>query len=150
MVLPVSYEKAYETLKGDIDSFQPDYVLALGLAAQRESIQLERIAINVDHSSQPDNLGVTKNHEPILSEGPDGLFSTLPLEQWLEYAQVKNYPVTLSNSAGTYVCNNLMYKLLYCSNKRYRSGFIHVPPHLPVDNMTKTILDLCSLLIKKN
>ena len=126
VILPVSFGSAFEHLKEVMDSFGPDAVICMGLASNRKTICLEKVAVNFMHSSGPDNDGVVKKHEKILSDGPNAYFSTLPLEAMLEVEG--SYPVKLSMSAGSFVCNETMYRLLdYLKDGQIQSGFIHLP-----------------------
>ncbi|MFW5838564.1 MAG: pyroglutamyl-peptidase I [Bacillota bacterium] len=134
VTLPVIYQAAFDQLLPYIEEYNPALILMLGLAAGRSHISIERVAINVNHSKTPDNLGNIKHHEVIDENGPDGLFTTLPLSDIMKRMHKHKLPVTISNSAGTYVCNNLMYNVLYYIKKLNldtKAGFIHVPylPH---------------------
>ncbi|MFW6319306.1 MAG: pyroglutamyl-peptidase I [Bacillota bacterium] len=134
VTLPVIYQAAFDQLLPYIEEYNPALILMLGLAAGRSHISIERVAINVNHSKTPDNLGNIKHHEVIDENGPDGLFTTLPLSDIMKRMHKHKLPVTISNSAGTYVCNDLMYNVLYYIKKLNldtKAGFIHVPylPH---------------------
>lgn len=134
VTLPVIYQAAFDQLLPYIEDYKPSLILMLGLAAGRSHISIERIAINMNHSKTPDNLGNIKHHEIIDDQGPDGLFTTLPLIDIMDRMHKHNLPVTISNSAGTYVCNDLMYNVLHYIQKLNldtKAGFIHVPylPH---------------------
>ena len=137
VILPVSYQFAFEDFKVEIDKFRPEFIISLGLAEKRSSISLEKVAINYIHSSLPDNEGVLIEDRPILENGPAAFFTTLPL------LKIKNiqtsFPVDMSLSAGSYVCNFLMYQTLnYVKNSPMKAGFIHLP-HL--DQNGSRILD---------
>jgi pyroglutamyl-peptidase len=128
--LPVAYDKCFEPLKKIIDEISPDIVICLGLAQGRTSITPERVAINISDVSVPDNLGVLKTDDPIIENGEAAYFSTLPIKEMVEAMKLKGIPATISNSAGTYVCNNVMYHLLAynkTNNLNMKAGFIHVP-----------------------
>jgi pyroglutamyl-peptidase len=128
--LPVLYDVAFHMLQEKIEEHQADIVICLGLAQGRTAITPERVAINVNDASIPDNNGVLYTNRPIVTEGATAYFSSLPIYKMIEALQEKNIPVKLSNSAGTYVCNNIMYHVLHYVHKgnlSIKAGFIHVP-----------------------
>lgn len=125
VILPVAFSNAFDHLKIEIDSFKPDYVVCLGLAGNRKKISLEKVAINLIHSDIPDNEGVTQM-DLHISEGPAAYFSTLPLKEMREVTTP--FPVEMSFSAGAYVCNYVMYRVLeYVKGTKVKAGFIHLP-----------------------
>ena len=129
--LPVAYDTCAGELLSLWDRYQPDCILCLGQAAGREGISLEHTAVNVKASGMPDSTGVTYSGEKILSAGPDSLNSNLPLKELAGAMREVGIPVKISYSAGTYVCNNLFYHMLYHaaqSPHRMLCGFIHIPP----------------------
>ena len=145
VVLPVSFSSAFNHLKNEIDNFEPDYVICLGLAGDRKKISLEKVAINFIHSSIPDNDGVKIEEMPI-SEGPAAYFSTLPVKEMRELSSP--FPVEVSFSAGAYVCNYLMYRTLeYLKETKIKAGFIHLP-HLNENksSILESIVGMISLL----
>ena len=126
VILPVAFSSAFENLKIEIDTIKPDYVICLGLAHKREAISLEKVAINLIHCDIADNEGVFQKDTVILEKGPVAYFSTLPLESLLEVETP--FPKKLSLSAGAYVCNFVMYRLLdYLNGTKVKGGFIHLP-----------------------
>ncbi|WP_170008339.1 pyroglutamyl-peptidase I [Bacillus fonticola] len=128
-VLPVDFQKGPEALLEAVDELQPDVILALGLAAGRTAITPERIAINVC-DGEPDNEGVIKRDDPIVLGGPAAYFSTLPNRAFVEALHAKSYPANISNTAGTYLCNAVMYTALHEANRKARpvqAGFVHIP-----------------------
>lgn len=146
VILPVSFSSAFERLKEVMDSFGPDAVICIGLASNRKTICLEKVAVNFMHSSGADNDGVVKNHELILTDGPNAYFSTLPLEDMLEVKS--SFPVKLSMSAGSFVCNETMYRVLdFLKNSQVQSGFIHLPSLKENEHsIFETILNLIKVL----
>jgi pyroglutamyl-peptidase len=126
IILPVTFKSAFELLKTEIEKFGPDYVLCLGLAGERTSITVERVAINLIHSKIPDNDGIIYLDQVILQNGPAAYFSTLPHEKIRELKTA--FPVEESYTAGTYVCNYLMYNVLnFFKDSDVKAGFIHLP-----------------------
>ncbi len=134
VVLPVSYDKAMMRLTDLIETFNPDVILMTGVAKGRKGITLERIAINIQDSQTPDNDQIIRSGNKINQHGPAAYFSDLPLETILNKIKDKDIPASISNSAGTFVCNTVMYHALDLiksrDNANVRAGFIHVPWHL--------------------
>ncbi|MYL69949.1 pyroglutamyl-peptidase I [Halobacillus litoralis] len=129
-VLPVDYNKSGDQLVSLIEEVRPDSVLSLGLAAGRYKVTPERIAINCNESKEEDNEGNQPEGDLIDAEGADGLFSSLPIRTFVEVLNEKEYPAEVSNTAGTYLCNHVMYRGLNHFKKKNMeipSGFIHLP-----------------------
>ena len=127
VVLPVTFADAYQVLSSEIASFKPDAVLALGLAGGRSlAIELERVAINCIDCDIPDNSGRVLRDEKIEEKGASAHFSTLPLREMLGELERSGVPAKISNTAGTYVCNFLFYRLQERARARI-SGFVHIP-----------------------
>jgi pyroglutamyl-peptidase len=129
-VLPVMFGECLTRLEQAIDAVRPDVVLALGQAGGRSSIALERVAVNLDDARIPDNAGQTPVDTPVIADAPDAYFTRLPVRQMLDALQQAGIPAQISNSAGAYVCNHLMFGLLHLIQTRHpqmRGGFIHVP-----------------------
>lgn len=121
-----SVEKIHEMMKAE----QPDVVLSIGQAGGRFGVTPERVAINVDDARIKDNEGNQPVDTPIFTDGEAAYFSNLPVKAMVEAIKNKGLPSTLSNSAGTFVCNHVMYGVLYYIHKEFpnvRGGFIHVP-----------------------
>lgn len=131
--LPVSYKMSFLTLKGYIDEHRPDVVICLGLANGRKAITIERIAINMNSASISDNDGYTYIDSPIRIDGKCAHFSTLPIRKMME-AMNEIVPTQISNTAGTYVCNNIMFKVLEYVSDPVVAGFIHVPMMVGMEN----------------
>jgi len=126
VILPVVFSSAFDYLKIELDSFKPDAVICMGLAGSREKISLEKVAINHIHCEIPDNEGVSIQEKPIREGGPDAYFATLPLKKMRETKTP--FPVEMSFTAGTYLCNYIMYRALdYYRDSEARVGFIHLP-----------------------
>ncbi|TMW71526.1 pyroglutamyl-peptidase I [Alteribacter natronophilus] len=135
VVLPVVYRECASRLRKEIEAVQPDVVLSLGIAAGRSAITPERIGINVQHTEGEgkygDNAGHKPQNQPLVEGGPDGLFSTIPSDAIVKALHNEGIPAQISNTAGTYICNNTLYEtLLYAKEEKLslRAGFIHVPP----------------------
>ncbi len=128
--LPVVYDECFTMLIPIIENTNPDIIINLGLAGERKTISLERIAININDSKSMDNKGNKLIDRVIVPSGENAYFSTLPLRKIIKNIEVKKIPVEISSSAGTYVCNNLMYHVLHYikeNDLKIKAGFIHVP-----------------------
>lgn len=130
LCLPVCFHAAGERLTEALESEKPDAVLCVGQAAGRAAVTPERFAVNLRDARIPDNAGAKPQDEAICADGPAAYGSTLPLRK-LEAALLKaGLPAELSNSAGTFVCNELFYVLMHYVNQMARpipAGFVHVP-----------------------
>ena len=127
--VPTVFGKSIQLVFDAIDKEKPDFVLSIGQAGGRAEITPERVAINLDDARIPDNEGNQPIDEPIFPDGENAYFSTLPVKAMVEAIREEGIPSSLSNSAGTFVCNHLMYGVLYYLDKRpvIKAGFIHVP-----------------------
>lgn len=136
--VPTVFGKSIDTVREAIEREKPDFVLSIGQAGGRAEITPERVAINIDDARIPDNEGNQPIDEPIFPNGENAYFSTLPVKAMVEAIRKEGLPSSLSNSAGTYVCNHLMYGVLYYLDKRpvIKAGFIHVP-YIPEQTKNK-------------
>jgi pyroglutamyl-peptidase len=118
----------------------------MGLASNRKTICLEKVAVNFMHSTGADNGGVVKNHEVILPKAPEAYFSTLPLEAMLEVEA--SFLLKLSLSAGSFVCNETMFRLLdFLKGNQVQGGFIHLPSLKEDEEMIfETVVSLIKIL----
>ncbi len=129
VILPVSFARSFEVLKKEIDEFAPECVVAMGLAFSREEITVERVGINFLDAEIADNEGTQPRSQRLVDGAPDGWLSDLPLEKMVEACRAVGVKASISNTAGTFVCNALLYKMLSLGKiKKYRSGFVHLPP----------------------
>ena len=119
--VPTVFGKSIETVREAIEREKPDFVLSIGQAGGRAEITPERVAINLDDARIPDNEGNQPIDEPIFPDGENAYFSTLPVKAMVEAIRKEGLPSSLSNSAGTYVCNHLMYGVLYFIHNEYCS-----------------------------
>ena len=128
--LPVTFRGAPEALFEAVEVVEPDAVLLIGLAASRGMVTPERQGINEIVARIPDNEGNQPENEPVVPGGPEILYSTLPVEDMTEAIQAAGVPARLSDSAGRFVCNALLYSALYRleqSDDPIPAAFIHVP-----------------------
>ena len=107
--VPVVFGKAIETVHEAMIKENPDVVLCIGQAGGRFEITPERVAINCDDGRIPDNEGNQPVDQPVFADGAPAYFSTLPIKKMVEYIKAADVPASISNTAGTYVCNHLMY-----------------------------------------
>ncbi len=127
-ILPVDFKNAFTPLHKLALLHKPNWIFCFGQASKRSSISLERLAINLMDSSQPDNSGYSPEEEPIKPHAPLALKTNFPIKEMLDELKNTNTPAEISNSAGTYVCNTLFYKaLLELQNENTKIGFIHIP-----------------------
>ncbi len=127
VTLPVDYAESEQQILQHIERVKPEVVVSLGLAAGRFKITPERIAINVKDGAA-DNKGVTLQDQLIDAQGNDAYFSKLPIRAMVNHLKENGYPAEISNSAGTYLCNNVMYAVLHkYKDTHLQAGFIHIP-----------------------
>lgn len=128
--IPVLFRCSGQHLIDIGDALQPDYIVATGQATGISAIQVERLAVNVSDTTIPDNEGVTADSQIIHKDGANAYFCTLPVKKIVQRLHASGIPAILSNSAGTFVCNHVIYMLLYHLHKSEttcKAGFIHIP-----------------------
>lgn len=128
--VPTVCHKSLRVIDEAIKAFDPDVVLSIGQAGGRPDITVERVGINVDDCRIPDNEGNRIIDEPIFAGGPDAYFVTLPIKAMVQKIRAKGIPASVSNTAGTFVCNHVTYGVCHLIALKYpgkRSGFIHIP-----------------------
>ena len=160
--IPTVFNKSIEKVKEAMELEKPDIVLCIGQAGGRYDMTVERVAINVDDARIEDNEGNQPIDIPVFEDGENAYFSTLPIKAMVAEIRKADIPASVSNSAGTYVCNHLMYGVLYTIAKKYpsmRGGFMHVPfitsqvanrptnaPSLSLDTIVKGIEAACKAI----
>lgn len=130
LIIPTVYEKSLSAIDEAIKKHNPDIVISIGQAGGRFDITPERVAININDFRIKDNEGNQPVDEPIREDGKAAYFSNLPIKGIVKHLNENDIPSTLSNTAGTFVCNHVMYGVLYMIDKKYphmKSGFIHIP-----------------------
>lgn len=128
--VPTEFNRAIKIVTREIDKHKPTIVLCLGQAGGRAALTLERLAINIDDAVIADNAGKQPIDKPIVAGAPAAYFATLPIKAMVAAIQKNNLPASVSNTAGTFVCNHLIYGVLHhIAKKQYatRAGFMHVP-----------------------
>lgn len=140
--IPTEFKKAPEVFINKLIDCKPDYAISLGQAGGRSSISIERVSINIDDASIADNSGYMPSDEVIDLNGENAYFSTLPIKKIAENIKAAGIPVSISNTAGTFVCNHIMYSVLNYIHKNklnIKYGFIHIPyVHNQVVNKVNT------------
>ncbi len=139
--IPVVFRKGGAVVAQAVREEKPDIVILVGQAGGRTAMCPERVAINIEDCapSFPDNEGNAPQGETIAEDGPAAYFTTLPIKAMVQKMQENGVPAIVSNTAGTYVCNDLMYHLLHLLHTEFpnvRGGFIHVP-YATVQNYPK-------------
>ncbi|MFZ6750378.1 pyroglutamyl-peptidase I [Undibacterium sp. Ren11W] len=132
-LLPCAFGAALDTLAVKIRLVAPDVVVCVGQAGGRADLTIERVAINVDDAPMADNAGQQPIDAPIVANGPVGYFATLPIKAIVQALHAKGIPASVSQTAGTYVCNHVFYGLMHMASSRHaiqHAGFVHIP-YLP-------------------
>ncbi|HFI0254165.1 TPA: pyroglutamyl-peptidase I [Streptococcus suis] len=145
--VPTVFDKAARVLEEKMAEYNPDAVLCIGQAGGRADLTPERVAINQDDARIPDNEGQQPIDRTIRPDGPAAYFSTLPIKAMVEAIRSAGIPASVSNTAGTFVCNHLMYQALYLAEKQFpktKAGFLHIP-YLPEQVVDKPGLPSMSL-----
>jgi pyroglutamyl-peptidase len=128
--LPCEFRRSITLAARAIDRLHPVLVVGLGQAEGRARLGIERVAINLDDARIPDNAGRQPIDEFVAPNGPPAYFASLPVKAMAAASRAAGVEAEISNSAGTFVCNHLMYGMLHHlaeSGSRARGGFIHVP-----------------------
>lgn len=137
--IPTVFEKSYKVLFETIDQVKPEIVICVGQAGGRFEVSPERVAINVDDARIKDNEGNQPIDVKVFEDGENAYFTNLPIKKMVDDMKQGSVPAVVSNTAGTFVCNHIMYALMYYINKNnldIRGGFIHVP-YLPEQVLDK-------------
>jgi pyroglutamyl-peptidase len=149
--LPVEYDSCFLVLEPFIRKYNPEVVVLLGLASGSTTIRLERLAINRNDSKHSDNAGVRYTDQSIIKEGPLAYSSRLPLRAIEEHLLQNDIPVSISNTAGLYVCNNLFYSTMHYIENHHLSiqaGFVHVPDMEPANNASMALSTIVDAVIR--
>lgn len=151
-MLPTVFGRAAQEVLAAAEDFQPDVILCVGVAAGRDAVTPERIAVNIRDARIPDNAGNQPVGEFVVADAPAAYFSTVPVAAMAQAIRDAGVPGTVSNSAGAFVCNDTLYLLLHhFAGTATRVGFIHVPaaPHqhavsLPLEKTVRALLSAIS------
>ena len=154
LIVPTVFGKAAEDVIAAMDSLRPDAVICVGQAGGRKAVTPERVAINVMDANIQDNAGKQPNDEPVVAGGPAAYFSTLPIKAMVQAIRDAGLPGEISNSAGTFVCNSLLYSVLHHAALHMpetRAVFVHVPyipeqtagkenvPSMPLEDIVRAL-----------
>ena len=162
--IPTVFRKSLEKIEENIQKHNPDVVISVGQAGGRFGVTPERVAINIDDARIKDNEGNQPIDISIYEDGENAYFSNLPIKAMVKEMTDNGIPASVSNTAGTFVCNHVMYGILYLIDKKYpniKGGFIHVPyipsqvvtkpnnPSMSIDDIAKG-LELCIKAVIEN
>lgn len=128
--IPTVFGTCAEVVRQAIITERPDVVLSVGQAGGRSALTLERIAINLDDGRIPDNAGFQPVDQPIQPNGPAAYFTQLPVKAMAQAIRQAGLPSHVSTTAGTYVCNHIMYQVQHLRATEFpqlQAGFIHIP-----------------------
>jgi len=139
LVLDVHYERAFQQLENHLQEHTYDMVIAFG-EAPIQKIQLEYLALNMMHARIPDERTFQPKHTRIVPNGPMTYPSNLPLHEMETFLKSHHIEYQVSYHAGTYVCNDLFYRMMHRAYK-IPSGFIHIPHELAYESQTKKAIE---------
>lgn len=128
--VPTAFNESITHTTNKIKEENPDFVLSIGQAGGRFGISVERVAININDARIPDNLNQQPIDTKIDENGENAYFASIPIKTIVQAIKAKYIPASVSDSAGTYVCNHLMYGVLNYIRKNslnIKAGFIHIP-----------------------
>ena len=131
--IPTVVGKSLAKITEAVEKENPNVVLSIGQAGGRSEITVERVGINIDDCRIPDNEGNQPIDEPVIKGGPAAYFVTIPIKAIVENIQAHNIPASISNTAGTFICNHVCYGVAHlaaartAAGKPMKSGFIHIP-----------------------
>lgn len=145
--IPVVFGEAAAMVLKKAEEIQPDVILCIGQAGGRAAVTPERIAVNIRDARIPDNAGNQPRGEFVAADGPAAYFATVPVMNMAEAICKAGLPGTVSNSAGAFVCNDVLYSLLHrFSGTETKAGFVHVPylpeqgsPSLPLEDTVRAL-----------
>lgn len=159
-VLPCVFGAARRELERLLLRHRPSAVLCLGVAAGREAITPERVALNVDDARIPDNAGRQPVDRPVVRGGPVAYWSSLPIKAMVADLRLRGIPAAVSQTAGTFLCNHVFYGLMHAVRRHrgMRAGFVHVPamsetalrgePALPLKVLTEATGSMITTILR--
>ncbi len=158
LIVPTVFYQSIDVIEHAIEQENPDVILSIGQAGGRAAITVERIGINVDDARIKDNKGQQIIDEPVVQGGPAAYFSTLPIKAMVKAMNDAGVMAGVSNTAGTFVCNHVMYGVLHLCATQYpdkRAGFVHIPflpeqtadkPQAPSMSLEMIVKGLCAAI----
>ena len=160
--LPCVFAQAPQVLQAALAKLSPQAVLCLGQAEGRSEVTPERVAINIMQARIPDNAGAQPQEESVVPDGPAAYFTSLPLTRIVQRLRELDIPASVSNSAGTFVCNQVFYGLQHTWGRAdRRSGFVHLPclpeqaarmamsppcPSLPLEVQVRAVREILQMM----
>ena len=165
LMVPTVFYKSIDTVAAAIEKEKPDAVLCIGQAGGRFDLTPERVAININDARIPDNEGNQPLDGPVFEDGETAYFATLPIKAMAEEIRKAGVPASVSNTAGTYVCNHIMYQVQYMRDKEFpniKAGFIHIPilheqvvnrpntPSMALDDIVKGLTAALSAIVERD
>jgi pyroglutamyl-peptidase len=146
--LPTVFGQAAEQAVQAAQDVSPAFVLCVGEAGTGKRLHLEQIGINLRCATIPDNAGAQPMNQPIRPDGADGYFATIPVQTAVTELRQMGVPVDVSYSAGTYVCNDLLYSVLYAHrNTPVKCGFIHVPTDMEYEELSDYLCKIVAQVV---
>jgi pyroglutamyl-peptidase len=152
VVLPVSFQKTKVHLEALFAEHRPSIWLGLGYAPHRSQVDVEYVALNLEHAIRGDNDGVTPNLEPVCENAPNALFTRLPVQQIVAEMTRLGLPAQVGLHAGTFLCNQTFYLGCYeveVAGRMSIAGFIHVPPSIDQSLLIQAIAGCLNELIEE-
>ncbi|MBR2888924.1 MAG: pyroglutamyl-peptidase I [Oscillospiraceae bacterium] len=154
LAIPTVFGTAAELVLKRAEEFRPEVILCVGLAGGRDAVTPERIAVNIRDARIPDNAGYQPCGEFVVPGGPAAYFSTVPVTEMARAIRDAGIPAAVSNTAGTFVCNDVLYTILNrYAGTEVRAGFIHVPrlpeqgePNLPLEKTVAALIAAIKVL----
>ncbi len=129
--LPCEFDRSRLALARLVKRLDPDLVIVLGQANSRPDFSVERVAININDARIKDNVGAKPVDTSVIAGAPAAYFSRLPIKAIVQAVRAAGIPSSVSQTAGTFVCNHVFFGLMHLLATDYtrkRGGFIHVPP----------------------
>ncbi|RSO08455.1 pyroglutamyl-peptidase I [Streptomyces sp. WAC 06783] len=162
--LPCVFGRSRTALREAVAAHDPDLVLCVGQAGGRPDLTVERIAVNIDDARIPDVSGAQPIDEPVVPGGPAAYFAALPVKACVAAVREAGLPASVSNTAGTFVCNHVFYDLMHLiatERPALRGGFVHVPyapgqvtgrslPSLPVSAVAEGLRVIAATAARTN
>ncbi|WP_353884530.1 pyroglutamyl-peptidase I [uncultured Bifidobacterium sp.] len=153
--VPTVFTRSAQALEQAMAAERPDAVICVGQAGGRSCVTVEKVAVNLVEARIPDNDGAQPLGEPLRADGPDAYFATVPVKAMVANIRANHLPAFISYTAGTYVCNSIMYHALYLCDRTFHgtiAGFMHVPyepgqvvdkpegtPSMPLDTIARSL-----------
>lgn len=145
--IPTVFRKSLEKIEENIIKHSPDIVISIGQAGGRFGVTPERVAINIDDARIEDNEKNQPIDITIFEDGETAYFTNLPIKAMVKEMQDGGIPASVSNTAGTFVCNHIMYGALHFAATQQpslKAGFVHIP-YVPMQTVDKPTMPSMSV-----